>query len=532
MAMPSEVNKVAAPNAYDEVPYSHQPYSQSHPDRLATLGRLFGLSPAPVTHCRVLELGCATGGNLIPMAFHLPDSEFIGIELSSRQAEMAQRTIEELKLGNVRVVNGSILDVNGSWGTFDYIISHGVFSWVPDEARDKVLAISSRNLAPHGIAYVSYNTYPGWHLRGMIRDMMLFHANRFDDPQQFIAQARALIEFLGRSVPNDRLHWSLLQEELKHLKQCSDSYVFHDYLEQVNVPVYFHQFIEMAGKHGLQYLAEAEFNTMFTSSFPKETAETLAQISENLIHTEQYIDFVRNRLFRQTLLCHGERRLQRELGPESLTGLLVASAARPESEPLNLLPGKQQSFLTPKGVSIQTDHCLTKAGLLVLSGHWPRALDLDTLCREARSLPPDLQSLTETEFQDHRRVFLEYLIKCYAAGTIEVRSWQAPFVTQVSERPQISGLAHYLVAHGLPLVNQRHHVVRLDPPTQRLCSFLEGTRDHAALLSHFTELVGEGALTVRIDGEPLTDPHEIREVMADGLEQALTTLAQAALLVA
>jgi methyltransferase-like protein len=361
---------------------------------------------------------------------------------------------------------------------------------------------------------------------------MLFHANQFADPQQSIAQARALIDFLGRSIAKDRLHGLLLQEELNHLKQCSDSYVYHDYLEKVNAPVYFHQFAATAGKHGLQYLAEAEFNIMFSSGFSKETAETLEQISQDLIHTEQYMDFVRNRFFRQTLLCHGELTPERELGPESLTGLLVASAAKPEREPVNLLAGEQQSFRTPKGVSIQTDHSLTKAGLLVLSRTWPRAMDLDTLCQEALSLLPNSQLLTEPDFQRHRRVFLEYLLRCYAGGTLEVRSWQADFLTEVSERPMISGLARYLVAHGLPVVNQRHHVVRLDPPTQRLCLFLDGTRDRTALLAHFTELVQEGALALRLDGDPLTDPHEIRDVMADGLEQALATLARSALLVA
>jgi methyltransferase-like protein len=532
MAMSSEMSNVTDPNAYDEVPYSHQPYPQSHPDRLATLGRLFGLSPSPITHCRVLELGCATGGNLIPMAFHLPNSEFIGVELAPRQAERAQKAVEDLNLNNVRVVNASIMDVDRSWGTFDYIISHGVYSWVPDEVRDMLLTVSSRNLAPQGITYVSYNTYPGWHLRGMVRDMMLFHANQFADPQQSIAQARALVDFLGRSVAKDRFHGLLIQEELNHLRECSDSYVYHDYLEKVNAPVYFHQFAAMAGKHGLQYLAEAEFNTMFAGGFSKETAETLEQISQDLIHTEQYMDFVRNRFFRQTLLCHGELTPKRDLGPECLTGLLVASAARPEPEPVKLLPGEQQSFRTPKGVSILTDHSLTKAGLLVLSRKWPRAMDLDALCREALSLLPSSSSLTENEFQRHRRVFLEYLLKCYAAGSLEVRSWQADFLTEVSERPKVSALAQYLVAHGLPVVNQRHHVVHLDPPTQRLCLFLDGTRDRTELLLHFTELVAEGALTVRLDGDPLTNPHQIRDVMADGLERALANLARAALLVA
>ena len=478
--MPSEMQNVTDPNSYDEVPYSHQPYPQSHPDRLATLGRLFGLSPSPITRCRVLELGCATGGNLIPMGFHLPNSEFIGVELSARQAEMARKTVEDLNLDNVRVENASILDVDRSWGTFDYIISHGVYSWVPEEVRDRILTISSRNLAPQGIAYVSYNTYPGWHLRGMVRDMMLFHANQFADPEQCIAQARALMDFLGRSVPKERIHSELVQAELNHIKECSDSYLYHDYLENVNAPIYFHQFAKKAAKHGLQYLAEAEFNTMFAGSFPKETVEILEQISQDLIRSEQYMDFLRNRLFRQTILCHGEHTLKRELGPECLTEMLVASAAKPETKPANLLPGEQQSFRTPKGVSVSTDHSLTKAGLLVLSRKWPRAMDLASLFREALSLLSNSQTLKETDLEHQRRVFLEYLLKCYAAGTIEVRSWQADFVTEVSERPQISALAEYLVAHGLPLVNQRHMWCAWTLPLSDSVLFLDGTRDRKA----------------------------------------------------
>lgn len=73
------------PTSYDEVPYESYPFAQTHPDRLATVATLLGLRPAPVEQCRVLELGCAGGGNLIPMALTLPESTFVGIDLSARQ---------------------------------------------------------------------------------------------------------------------------------------------------------------------------------------------------------------------------------------------------------------------------------------------------------------------------------------------------------------------------------------------------------------------------------------------------------------
>jgi methyltransferase-like protein/SAM-dependent methyltransferase len=522
-----------AANAYDEIPYSSQPHPQSHPDHLATLGRLFGLSPAPISPCRVLELGCAGGGNLIPMAFHLPESEFLGVELSGRQVEMAQQAIRDLNLRNVKIVHADLLEVDRSWGEFDYIISHGVYSWVPDEVQDRILTISSHNLAPQGIAYISYNTYPGWHMREMIRHMMLFHANHFPDPDQRIQQARALMDFLGRSVPTDSGPYGLLlQKELAQIRDREDYYIFHEYLERVNAPIYFHQFAERAQQHGLQYLADAEFATMLPSSFPKETAETLERISQDMIHTEQYMDFVRNRMFRRTLLCHEDLTLKRNLSPEDLTGLLVASAARPVNKPANLLPGQPQAFRTPQGASIVTDHPLTKAGLLVLSRQWPRAMDLDGLAQQALALLVEHQTPGEPDFQQDRKVLSEYLLRCYAAGGLEFHTWQADFVTEVSERPRIGNLATYLLVQGQPVVNPRHRVVELDHPTKRLCLALDGTRDRQAIVTHLVELAVEGTLVVRLDGDPLTNPDEIRDTLAGGLEHSLANVARAALLVA
>ena len=518
--------------SYDEIPYESQPFPQSHPDRLSTLGRLFGLSPAPITQCRVLELGCASGGNLIPMAYYLPQSEFVGVELSRRQAQMGQKTIHDLGLNNIRIEHASILDVDTSWGVFDYIISHGVYSWVPDEVQEKILAISSENLAPQGIAYVSYNTYPGWHMREMIRRMMLYHANQFADYNERIEQARALMDFLARSVPTENNHYGmLLKNELNLIRRSRDWYLFHDHLEEVNIPVYFHQFIERADRHGLQYLGEADFSTMLTSGFSKEVSETLARISQNIIHTEQYMDFIRNRFFRQTLLCHKGLTLKRDLGPEDVNGFLFASAASPETEPVNLSSGKKQSFRAPKGLTVETDFPLTKAGLTVLKEHWPRAIDLDSLFRKANQRLANSLTREDADVQQSRRVLAEDLLHCYTANLVEFHTWQADFVIEVSERPRVSKLAVYLNRQEQPVVNQRHEPVNLDPVVKQLVGILDGTRDRAALLNCLTKLVEDGTLIVRENGDRLKNAEQIQDALAKALEQALAKLAGTALLI-
>jgi cyclopropane fatty-acyl-phospholipid synthase-like methyltransferase len=190
-------------SSYDDVPYDSLPFAQTHPSRLATVATLFGLKPTQVERCRVLELGCASGGNLIPLAEALPDAWLVGVDLSARQIADGERIIRKTGLNNVSLRHASIADVDETYGHFDYILCHGVFSWVPHDIQDAILAICSNHLTPNGVAYVSYNTYPGWHMRGMMRDMMRYHAFRFTEPAQRIAQARALLDFLVQTSQQD-----------------------------------------------------------------------------------------------------------------------------------------------------------------------------------------------------------------------------------------------------------------------------------------------------------------------------------------
>jgi methyltransferase-like protein/SAM-dependent methyltransferase len=518
--------------SYDEVPYESQSFPQSHPDRLATLGRLFGLSPTPIAHCRVLELGCASGGNLIPMAYHLPESEFVGVDLSRRQVEMGQQTIRDLGLENIRIKHGSIMDVDSSWGVFDYIIAHGVYSWVPDEVQDKILAVSSDNLAPQGIAYVSYNTFPGWHMREMVRHMMLYHANQFEESSKRIEQARALMDFLAGSVPTENDYYGMLLKNELELIRCSrDWYLFHDHLEEINAPIYFYQFIERAERHGLQYLAEAEFSTMLTKGFPEEVAETLRRVSQHIIHTEQYMDFVRNRLFRQTLLCHKTSTLKRDLGGDDVSGMLVASTASPETKGVNLLPGKKESFRTPAGATAETSFPLTKAALVVLRERWPRAVDVDTLSQEANRMLDIAKIPYEAHDQENQKILAEDLLHCYSIKLVEFHTWQADFVTEVSEQPRVSRLVAYLGGQDRPVVNQRHEMVNLDLVSKELVCVLDGTRDLAGLLKRLEGLVEDGSLVVREDSERLKGGTKLESALKEILEQTLVKLAGAGMLV-
>ncbi|MCI0460381.1 MAG: class I SAM-dependent methyltransferase [Gemmataceae bacterium] len=520
--------------SYDEVPYPSFSYPQTHPDRLATLATLFGMTPPPVEHCRVLELGCAAGGNLLPMAEALPRSEFVGIDLSARQIAEGQTAVAALGLKNVTLGQANLLDVPDGLGPFDYILAHGLYSWIPAPEQDKLLSIGRRSLAPNGVAYVSYNTYPGWHGRAAIAEMMRFHTRQTADPQGRVAQARTLLDLLAESAPTQRPAYSqLLKEEQERLRGRLDPFLLHDQLSEVNEAVYFHEFMERAMRHGLQYLAEAEISTMMPQRLGPDVAATLARMGGDLLGREQYLDFVTNRPFRQTLLCHQDVSLSRELSSEALGALLIAAAARSVSAAPDLRPGRPEEFRSPAGNTLGTDHALTKAALIHLAEIWPRCLTFDALqtAARARLAAGGLVVQDAAEYEGDARELAGTLLYAFTADVVELHAHEPAFVTEPGERPLASGWARRQAGEGDKATNRRHELLPLDELTRHLLRLLDGSRARPELVDALFRRVAEQGLVVQQHGQPVTDPDRLRSVLAEGLEVRLRGLGRSALLV-
>ncbi len=536
------VTDAASQTSYDEVPYPSLCYTQTHPNRLATVAMLFGMTPAPVTHCRVLELGCASGGNLIPMACWLSESEFVGIDYAARQIAEGRALTEALGLQNISLKHMDILDVGADLGQFDYIVAHGLYSWVPPAVQDKVLQICKQNLAVNGVAYVSYNTYPGWHMLGMIREMMLFHTRELTEPSARAAGARALLDFLVESLPSRtdaysaflRDYRSALAKDWKGTHSRRDAFLLHDELEEVNDPVYFYQFAQQAARHGLQYLGAADFSTMVTDDFAPEARQALAKMVDNLVDLEQYIDFLRHRTLRRTLLCHEELVLNRKLTPEQVEPFLVASQVKPESPDLDLRSLSVTKFVAPSGATFSTDHPVSKAAMLYLAEVWPRPVPFKALLSEASSrvylgsepMHPEVAA------RDASALGVNLLTAYGHSGNMVELYLDVPhFVLKVSDRPVACPLARLQSPQSELVTNLRHERVRLNAFEQRLLPYLDGTRDRVALADVMSELVSGGSLVVREGDRRVTDLAEARSIVIQQMDRALQWLARAALLV-
>jgi SAM-dependent methyltransferase len=516
--------------SYDEVPYESVAMPDTHPDRLAVVARLHGLEPAPPGRCRVLELGCSSGGNLLPMGEALPGSRFVGIDLSARQVAEGQQALAAAGLTNVELRHADILDVSPDWGRFDYIIAHGVYSWVPPGVRDKLLRVCRENLAPQGVAYVSYNTYPGWHLRGTVREMMRYHTRQFADPGIKTSQAMGLLEFVARAAgQHDRAYAQLLERELNYLRRLNAWYVYHDHLEDVNEPVYFHQFVDQAHARGLQYLAESNPRVMVPRLGP-EFQQVLRRLAVDLIHLQQYLDYVTNRAFRRSLLVHAEARVDRSPSPAVLRDLFVASRARPVArvDPAGAGPAEFQTA----GGRYQVGTPLVKAALLTLSEAWPRALPYPDLLDAARRrhggpVAQDPASVAEDDFA----LASELLRAFFDGDAVEFHAHQPELVTQVGERPQVSPLNRYAAGRHAVVTTRWHEAVRLGQEGDRIAAALDGRHGTAELVRLIHDLTDQQQAPPAGGGPAATDPARREEATRAQLKAFLEGLARLGLLV-
>ena len=512
---------------YDVVPYPGYVHNQTHPDRLAVIGTLLGMQPAQVRSCRVLELGCGEGANLLPMAASLPNSEFVGIDRTAYAIDKGKTMARSLGLKNISLQELDLLDLPPDFGEFDYIIAHGIYAWVPDQIKDKIMWICNSHLKPQGIAYVSYNAYPGGHIADMLRNMLLFHLREVREPKQRIRQSIAFLKFLAESQTKTSTYSAVLDEELKQTLESDPALLYHDRIGTINTPVYFFQFINHAAHHDLQFLAEADYFECQYHIYPPESVKLLERMAnESVILKEQYLDFIKCRRFRQTLLCHSGLNFNLEASSRPIAEMYVASRAKPDVSKVDLSPGKVIQFVGARGARVSTDFPIAKAALDQLARLYPRPIAFAELLDRARQIAGHTTGVKEA---DEQEILLAILLRTYGAGLLELYPRGPDYVTEVSERPMASSLARLQIEHDSLVTNLRHICVEVqDEIGRQLLRLLDGTRDRRMLLADLASAV-ESAPDTASANKPSV--HDVRKNLAAELEANLQKLAKLALLV-
>ena len=513
-------------NSYDLVPYESRSFGDSHPRRLQAMCHLFGVVSPVIDDCRVMELGCGNASNLIPMAEELPNANFLGIDLSQKQIAQGQAVVEELGLKNIELRHGSILDVNDDWGQFDYIICHGVYSWVPDDVQDKILEVCRRNLRSNGVALVSYNTFPGWHFRGTVRDIMKFHTSQLDDPRTQVAQARSVLDFLADACDSSAAYGQVLRQELEILSRMNDSYLYHEHLESVNQPVHFYEFAERLAEHRLQYLSESRFGSMLTYDLPERAQNVLDNVS--LIEREQYLDFLRNKAFRSSLLCHKEVAIERDVSFERMRALFVSLVLPPEPSDVEIHSDESVIFKV-KAAQCRTTAPIVKATFVTLGRLWPRTVAAEELLNHVQATLriADLKDANESAIEIEE--ICSILVTMLGANMLHYYRDPPTYVYEVGERPIARPIARTQAARGSHVTTCRHETEPLDDLLCHIVQHLDGSHDRAALVQSVKQAVAGGSILAK--GEEIRpydiDPDDVEAIV----DLALESIVRLALLV-
>jgi SAM-dependent methyltransferase len=457
-----------AREAYDAVAYPAFPYPDTHPNRLAVMATLHGLSPAPVEHCRVLEIACNEGANLIPMAYAIPHSEFVGFDVARKPIERGQERIRQLGLTNVRIFAADLLEAVPHPGRFDYIIAHGLYSWVPEPVRDRLMALCNELLAPNGVTFISYNTLPGGHLRKMLRDMMLFRVRDMEDPEQQVTEATRFLHLLNDARPENDIYRAVIEDQLKRMEARRPGATYHDELSEAYEPLYFDDFVGHAQRHGLQYLSEAVLPPPPDPCYRFDVRSALVgEVGESLIRQEQMLDFLRIRMYRETLLCRADRVAQHEFAPENLRRLQFASQAVSVQDEGSSAP----VFKLPGGIKMESNHPAVNVLLKDLEKAWPHAIAYD-------DLEPRLKKVGFSLDADGTALVTRLAV----AKMIEFRTWRAPLASGISDRPKASACSRQEGQARSYATTLLHSTIDLDDPKAKaFLRLLDGTRNRSEL---------------------------------------------------
>ena len=516
------MNSVAE-NPYDTIPYQSFPFTATRPANLYTVGTLFGVSAPDFRTARVLELGCAGGNNLVPLAFQYPDGHYTGIDYSKRQIEAANETVSALELKNIEFMARPFADMPSS-DKFDYIICHGVYSWVDDDARDRILEICRTQLVENGLAVISYNTLPGWNMVRSLREMMMFHAQLFEDPAEKIVQAIELLRFVRDNNAEGSAYRSVIDHEIELLGEQTVSYVAHDHLESENSQFYFHEFAASLARHGLHYVGDSDVAQMYVGNLPEGAVEKLKTVTD-ILRQEQYMDFVRNRRFRSSIICSAATTVNRNLRQEAIHNFYLSSSFKPDEADVKT-ETTDARFCDRGGNVVFTAHNKEVAVLFTELSESLRPI------KSADMIDMAVKNLDSADREALRAIIEEFGLQLALKGLISLNADAGNYISHVSQMPEASRLARYQAPLYGWATNARHEKVGHDLFTRILIGHVDGSNSLDDLSDIMAEQIDKGALAVQADGNDIADAEQRRIATRQLTENALASLSLNALLVA
>ncbi len=458
----------------EEFPYRQGAFPQTHPARIGAIARLLGGAAADPRQARVLELGCGCGLNLLPLAAMFPEARFTGVDVNAAEIAEGRRLAAAAGLANLQLEAADVRAFAPAAEGFDFVIAHGVFSHVPDDAKAAIFQICARGLAPDGVAYLSYNTYPGWKARETLRDLLNLRLRGVDGAEARLANARETLAFLRTALAAaDTPQPMALRALVADMEKKPAVVFYHDEIAAFSDPCYLLQFVEWAEEHGLRYLGDAQLSLMANAQLPKETAAALAALAPDTVQAEQMLDFVAQRMFRCSLLTRATGAKPRTWMPEALRGCVFGSQLRAGVAVPDLREGQRARFAHPRGMAVETGDPVTKALLVALAAAWPRRVAFADAVVGARQLLASAGIEVAATLEARATSVLFDLVVRQAVDFLLAGGLDCAAKTPAS--PCVDAVARTLAANGLAVANRWHENVVLTPAMRALAARLDGT---------------------------------------------------------
>lgn len=450
---------------YDRVAYPTTVFAQTHPERLAVLARLAGLDPVPPQQARILEIGGGTCVNLLSMAAMWPGCEAHGFDLSENAIARGVEIAGASGLTNVTLAVEDICAAHHRYaaGSFDYVIAHGVYAWVPPQVREATMRLAAHVLSDRGVAFISYNAMPGGHVRLIMREMLLDAIGEIDEPEARIAAVRDFLEDYARPREDDEPLATTLRQQAESMLKRPDAVLFHDELGPCFHPQRLLDVAAAARDCGLTFLTDAGRNRHLDGFLPDGSAVPDDPEASVLLAASRD-DYAALRYFRQSLFVKAAP--DRTVAPARIAGMWISTRLRRDEDGSFVQSGDRIS-IADEGLA-------------------------DAIARAA-ALHPQRVPLSEvTDDPEHLRVILQLFAEWY----VNLHLGPAPFPAEPAERPQASPLVRGMLEMGeTMLCTLDHGVLKIEQSELRaLLMAADGTRTIAEIAALGTGIPPEDTL--------------------------------------
>jgi SAM-dependent methyltransferase/methyltransferase-like protein len=473
------------PSDYDAFFFESLSNPERHIDRLYAQALLKGVLPTHPRCAQVLEIGCSTGANIIPQAILYPKSHFVGVDVSKEQISLAQNVSLSLGLKNIEFLPIGVEHLNRISRSFDYIICHGLYSWVGLDTQRMLIEQIAHYLSPNGVGYLSYNTKIGWQNCQLIKRHLIECTHEILDSSVKIARARKIIEAaleIGRI--NELLLHSRTVQFLTYLAAVSDALLLHEYLNPHASGVSVRTLDHDLKAYHLQYFGDARPQRESVDLIGFDTASSSQiDIRQQMTSAEKddLNDLLRPKSFRAALVVRAGLKEKRVDSNELLSSLYFASPLVLLSQEVDIDTNAPSAYLFMRGEEqpFRVFEEIVARIVIKLTQTWPE--------------PVSGQSLFTSLHTDSER---SELLRLIYSGAIEVSSGNFGCTSVLEYKPATSPYVRLQAQSNTIVSTLKHEYFRINDFERLLLKLLDGTKTKESLADAMQSAFDLGELRI------------------------------------